>query len=130
MSANKDNIFKKSVIKSYKDLVVWQKSMLLTNKIYSLTRNFPEVEKYGLSLQMRRCSVSIPSNIAEGWGRNSNKAFAYFLNVARGSLYELQTQVEIAYNLEYIDCMESTSSLIDEIGKMIYSLIQKINNQY
>ena len=91
-----------SDIKSYRDLFIWQKSMSLVTEIYSITKNFPVAEQYGLSNQMRRCAVSIPSNIAEGYGRNSTGDYKRFLKISVGSLFELQTQIEIAFNLTYI----------------------------
>ena len=117
-----------SSIKSYRDLIVWQKSMILVTDIYSATKAFPAAEVYGLTNQLRRCAVSIPSNIAEGYGRNSTGDYKRFLQIAAGSLYELQTQIEIAFNLKYIDEKNRTEiiSLSIEVDKMLYSIIQKI----
>lgn len=117
-----------SSIKSYRDLIVWQKAMLVVTKIYEETKLFPVSEMYGLINQMRRCAVSIPSNIAEGYGRNSTNDYKRFLQIASGSLYELQTQTEIAFNLSYITEIKF-KEIIDlciEIDKMLYSLIQKL----
>jgi four helix bundle protein len=86
-------------MKTYRDLMVWQKAMQLVTDTYQITRNFPKEELYGLTSQIRRCSISIPSNMAEGYGRNSTEDYLRFLKISRGSLYELQTQIEIAYNL-------------------------------
>jgi len=80
-------------LKSYKELIVWQKSMTLVKELYKLTESFPENEKFGLTSQMRRASISIPSNIAEGWGRLSRKNYIQFLRISRGSLFELETQI-------------------------------------
>ena len=91
-----------SEIKTYRDLIIWQKSMSLVTEIYNITNNFPASELYALTNQLRRCAVSIPSNIAEGYGRNSTGDYKRFLQIAVGSLFELQTQIEIAYNLKYI----------------------------
>ncbi|HRH48909.1 MAG TPA: four helix bundle protein [Panacibacter sp.] len=116
-------------INSYRDLIVWQKSMSLVTEIYSITRNFPPVELYGLANQMRRSAISIPSNIAEGYGRNSTGDYKRFLQIAVGSLFELQTQVEIAFNLDYITS-ELLKELVDktkELELMLLSLIRKIN---
>ncbi|HEY8661187.1 MAG TPA: four helix bundle protein [Hanamia sp.] len=117
-----------STIKSYKDLFIWQKSMLLVTEIYPVTKTFPADELYGLSNQLRRCAVSIPSNIAEGYGRNSTNDYKRFLQIATGSLYELQTQIEIAFNLAYITQTRFAEiiGLCIEIDKMLYSIIQKI----
>lgn len=115
-------------IESYKDLLIWQRSLNLTVDIYELIKGFPEEEKYALSQQIKRCVVSIPSNIAEGWGRKSEKSFSYFLSVSKGSLYEMNTQLIIASKLGYIskEVVENIEKEIDELGKMINSLMSKI----
>lgn len=102
--------------------------MVLVTDIYSITKTFPGDEIYGLTNQLRRCAVSIPSNIAEGYGRNSTNDYKRFLKIAVGSLYELQTQIEIAFNLGYIENEKHIEiiSLSVEIDKMLYSIIQKI----
>jgi four helix bundle protein len=117
-----------SIIKSYKDLFIWQKSMLLVMNIYEITKVFPNSEIYGLTSQLRRSAISIPSNIAEGYGRKSTNDYKRFLQIAVGSLYELQTQIEIAFNLKYLG-EQKHPEIIDlsiEIDKMLYSIIQKI----
>jgi four helix bundle protein len=81
-------------MKSYRDLIVWQKAMSLVVDVYKITEYFPDAEKFGLTSQIKRCSVSIPSNIAEGYGRNYTKDYIRFLQIARGSLFECQTQLE------------------------------------
>jgi len=113
---------------SYRDLIVWQKSMLLVEKIYQKSNNFPSSETFGLSFQMRKSAVSIPSNIAEGYGRHHSKEYIRFLQIAAGSLYELQTQTEIACRLGYINNNDNTelNDLSFEIEKMLASLIKKI----
>ncbi len=110
---------------SYRDLIVWQKAMQLCKDVYLITKNFPKEEIYGLTSQIRRCVVSIPSNIAEGKGRNSDKDFVRFLQIALGSIYELQTQLELAFELNYINDIENIVSLSIEIEKMINTLITK-----
>ena len=102
--------------------------MILVTNIYSITKTFPPDEIYGLTNQLRRCAVSIPSNIAEGYGRNSTNDYKRFLQIAVGSLFELQTQIEIAFNLKYIAQHTHIEiiSLSTEIDKMLYSIIQKI----
>lgn len=117
-----------SNIKSYRDLIIWQKAVVLVTKIYTVTGTFPSSEIYGLTNQLRRCAVSIPSNVAEGYGRNSTADYKRFLQIAVGSLYELQTQVEIAFNLTYVskDQYDELTGLSTEIDKMIYSIIQKL----
>ncbi len=115
-------------INSYRDLIVWQKSIDLVQKVYDISVHFPKEEQYGLTNQMRRSAVSIPSNIAEGYGRNSTGDYKRFLQIAVGSLYELQTQTEIAFRLKFLFqiSFESIISLCTEIDKMLYSIIQKI----
>lgn len=118
-----------SSIKSYKELIVWQKSMKLVTLIYDLTKTLPEDERFGLTSQMRRCSVSISSNIAEGWGRMSRKNYIQFLRISRGSLFELETQVLITKELNYINDSVIIESLIIEISKMLNSLIKKLEEK-
>ncbi|MFJ1381837.1 MULTISPECIES: four helix bundle protein [Capnocytophaga] len=113
-------------ISSYKELVVWQKSMDLVKGVYEVTRLFPEEEKFGLTSQIRRSAISIPSNIAEGFGRGSSKSFLQFLYVSRGSLYELETQLYIAKELNFISDNQEIENLVSEIGKMLNSMIQKL----
>ena len=116
------------VIRTYRDLLVWQKAIDLVTDVYRNTRSFPKVEVYGLTSQMRRCAVSIPSNIAEGYGRNSTSDYIRFLQIASASLYELQTQVEISANLGYLDksVAEQLYPLTREIERMLSSLIYKL----
>ena len=116
-------------ISSYKDLLVWQKAITLVKEIYLLTKTLPDEEKFGLTSQMRRCSVSIPSNIAEGWGRNSTKSYIMFLKIARGSLLELETQTIICNELAYVsnEDYNKINSLIVEESKMLNALIKSIN---
>ncbi len=116
-------------IKSFKDLQIWQKSRVLVSDIYKITQNFPKEEMYGLTSQIRRCAVSIPSNIAEGRSRNTKKEFQYFLGIAYGSLAELETQLIISCDLEYLDdnnLIELTGK-ISEIGRMINGLDSSLN---
>jgi four helix bundle protein len=112
----------------FKELVVWQKSIDLTKEVYRLTNLFPTHEKYGLSSQINRSAVSIPSNIAEGAGRNSNKEFIQFIGVATGSLYELETQLIIAHQIGYIKAEEFhlLSESINEIGNMLFALRKRL----
>ena len=110
---------------SYRDLIIWQKSMLLCKEVYLLTKNFPKEEAYGLTSQIRRSAISIPSNIAEGKGRNGNREFVRFLQIALDSVYELQTQLELSSELSLTQDIDDTLSLSIEIEKMINSLITK-----
>ena len=115
-------------INSYKDLKVWNKAMDLTTMVYDALKTFPPKEEYGLSSQMRRSSVSIPSNIAEGYGRNSTLDYCRFLQIALGSAYELETQVELARRLDYVDndTANKLTTQLTEVGRMLNSLINKI----
>ncbi|NDF61090.1 MAG: four helix bundle protein [Crocinitomicaceae bacterium] len=116
-------------IKSYKDLLIWQKGIEITEKVYLITNNFPQNELFSLTNQIRRASVSISSNIAEGFGRNSTKSYMNFLKISRGSLYELETQLIIADRLNYMsgnELFKSINDLLSEEGKMINSYINKL----
>jgi len=108
---------------SYRNLVVWQKSMELVKEIYKITMAFPDEEKFGLTSQIKRAAVSVQSNIAEGKGKGINKDFVYFLYITLGSLYELQTQLELAYELEFVKNIDAIDTLSIEIEKMINALI-------
>lgn len=116
-------------VSSYKDLIVWQKSILLIKHIYILLRSFPEEEKFGLTSQIRRSAISIPSNIAEGFGRGTTKSFLQFLYISRGSLFELETPLHIAKELDIYTENQSVNHLISEIGKMLNSLITKLKDK-
>jgi four helix bundle protein len=118
-------------IKTYKDLIVWQKSMLLVTEIYKISKYFPKDETYGLVSQMRRCAISIPSNIAEGYGRKSTSDYVRFLRVAAGSLYELQTQMEISLNLGYLKSnkFDKLYESGREIERMLSSLTKKLDKR-
>ena len=113
----------------YKDLVVWQKAMLLVTEIYRLTRTFPKDEVFGLSSQLRRAAVSVPSNIAEGQGRLTKGEFRQFLGQAKGSLMELETQLLIGQNLGYLQ-QDQISALLDmtgEVGRLLNGLINSLS---
>jgi len=112
----------------YKELRVWEESMDIVTKVYKVTSRFPDSEKFGLTSQLRRAAVSIPSNIAEGAGRNNPKEFNQFLGIALGSSCEIETQLEIAQRLGYIEKKELDILLdhIDKIKNMTYKLQQTI----
>jgi four helix bundle protein len=112
----------------FRDLVVWQKSMQLTVAVYGLTKEFPQEERYGLTSQIRRSAVSIPSNIAEGQGRLNAREFKQFLGIAKGSNFEVQTQLELAkaLNMGNPDQIDEAAQLSHEIGKMIHALVESI----
>jgi len=111
--------------KTYKELDVWKKARAFVKEIYIITRDFPNEEKYGLMSQMRRCAVSIPSNIAEGYGRQFKKETVQFLHISRGSLYELETQIYIAYDLSFISEEKLNKLLADleECRRLLSGLI-------
>ena len=109
----------------YKKLIVWQKAMELVRLVYRLSKVFPADERYALTDQLRRAAVSIPSNIAEGCGRTSRKDYAHFLSIARGSLYETMTQLQIAQDLGYIEISEDLKVLSDDVGKILTTLMKK-----
>jgi four helix bundle protein len=117
-------------IKSYMDLVVWQKSMDLVVACYGMVRQFPSSEQYGLASQIQRASVSIPSNIAEGHARFHTKEYLHHLSFARGSLAELNTQVQIAGRLNYLSSKDVTETLekMDEIAKMLNGLRKSLTH--
>ncbi|MEA1957265.1 MAG: four helix bundle protein, partial [Euryarchaeota archaeon] len=121
------------MINSYQDLEVWKKAMGLVTDIYKITQTFPKEEIYGLTNQLRRASVSVPANIAEGWGRGTTKEYMQFLRIARGSLSEVETLRTISHNLGpgYVnaqDLQEQILQKIIEISKMINALINSLKH--
>ena len=119
-----------SPLKSYRDLLVWQKGIELVVDVYKATAGFPKSETYGLSSQIRRASTSIPANIAEGYGRGSRKEYLQFLLIAQGSLKELETHIIISEKLIYLTPSQTKRLLsqTDELGRMLGSLIQKLKS--
>ena len=117
-------------IKTYKDLIVWQKAMYLAEQTYKLTKGFPKEETYGLTSQLRRAVVSVPSNIAEGQARQSTAEFKNFLSIAQGSLAEVETQLLLAIRFEYLTQQQAATalSLREEISKMLSSLRSKLGS--
>ncbi len=113
---------------NFRELNVWKKAVTLATKIYKVTENYPKEEIYGLTSQIRRCTVSISSNIAEGAGRRTKKDFRHFLDMATGSCYELETQLTISKNLDYIGKNEYKvlKSKLTEIQKMMYALTKSL----
>lgn len=114
----------------YRDLVVWQKSMLLAKKVYQLISLLPSDEKYALADQMKRAAISIPSNIAEGEARKSKREFIQFLSFANGSRAELETQLLLCCEIGYLNRhqIEELMMMCEEISKMIYALVKKLRN--
>ncbi len=118
-------------IKHYRELIVWQKAVELVVVIYRITARFPHAEIYGLTSQIRRAAISIPSNIAEGQGRNTTRDFIHFLSIAHGSLKEMETQVIISQRLGYIEEKE-TSTIIEstnEIGRLLSGLSKALKKK-
>ena len=118
--------------KSYKDLLVWQKSLAMVKLIYELTRSFPQDERFGLVTQMRRAAVSVPSNIAEGQSRHTRGEFIQFISHAEGSLAELDTQLLMAIELGFCSPSQAEGllSLVDELQRMLNGLRQKLTTRH
>jgi four helix bundle protein len=114
--------------RSYRELVAWQKGMKFVTAIYNATRDFPFEERYGLTSQLRRAAVSVPSNIAEGQARSSQKEFHHFLSIARGSMAEIETQLSLAKDLQYLSVSNAAVLLAsaDELGRILNGLIASI----
>jgi four helix bundle protein len=117
-------------IRHFRELIVWQRSMQLSLAIYDLTKDFPREEIYGLTSQMRRASVSILSNIAEGHGRHSRLQLANFTAMAKGSCYELEAQLLLAAELSYgaLDKFHRSQALCNEVGRMLHSMLNKLQS--
>lgn len=115
-------------IKSYRDLIVWQKALILVSAIYKISEAFPAREMYGLTSQIRRAAVSIPSNIAEGQARQHTGEFVHFLHIALGSLAEVDTQLELAVEMDFTsrEQIETCNQQIEEIRKMLHVLIRSL----
>ena len=116
-------------IRSYRDMEVWQVAMSLAEDVYGVVAKFPKDEQFALSSQLRRAVVSVPSNIAEGFGRESTKDFLHFIAMARGSLYEVRTQIELARRLGYIGNPEAIFDKVDRTAMMMNSLSSKLRNR-
>ena len=117
-------------VKSYRDLLVWQKAILATKMVYWLVKRLPREELFALSNQMRRAAISIPSNIAEGHARNSTKEFLQFLSIAKGSKAELETQLILCVEINYLspDDIAPIMALLEEIGRMISGLVISLSH--
>ncbi|MDP1707258.1 MAG: four helix bundle protein [bacterium] len=116
---------------SHRDLIVWQKSLELVTSVYRFSKLFPDDERFGLTSQIRRAAVSVPSNIAEGRSRGSRKDFAQFLHIALGSLAEVETQLDIARNLSFGNALgyDKSMELLGEVRRMLLALLNKIKNK-
>jgi four helix bundle protein len=119
-------------INSYKDLKVWKRGMGLVKVLYEITSHFPSSELYSLTNQIRRAAISVPVNIAEGWGRETTKNYIQFLRNSRGSLFELETLILVYDDLKYIEKELSCNihKEIEALGKMLNSLIQQLNKKF
>lgn len=117
------------MVTKYSELIVWQKSLTLVVSVYELTKSLPKSEVFGLSSQIQRCAVSIPSNIAVGFRRRSNKKFIRLLNIAMGSCSELETQLEIIKQVYPDILVGSRLSLTDEVGRMLNKLTSSLRTQ-
>lgn len=113
-------------MESFRELIVWQRSIQLVKSVYEKTKVFPKEEMFGLQMQLRRCAISVPSNIAEGYGRQHTSEYVRFLQIARGSLNELITQLEIAKSLNYFQDIGDQIIECDEIGKMLNRMIKRL----
>lgn len=112
--------------KSFKDLIVWQKSYRLVLEIYEVTNSFPKQEMYGLVQQIRRAAVSIPSNISEGYSRRNKAEYKHFLSIAYGSLSELETQYMLSVDVKYLSSNKTIENLLKEVGSMLYRMVYPI----
>ncbi len=126
----KEQSSKGTKMKNYRNLIVWQKSMAFVNDIYKVTKDFPDDEKFGIISQIRRSAVSIPTNISEGYGRNSTNDYIRFLQISMGSLFETQTLLEISFNNEFLNELNfgEIFSKSREIERMLSSLIRSIKS--
>ena len=117
------------MVAGYQDLLVWQRSMDLVERVYRLTASFPRNEQWGLTSQMRRAVISVPSNIAEGYGRQATGEYRHHLSIGRGSLLELETQLLLSKRLKYLQPSDAGSviSEIEQISKMLATLISKLS---
>lgn len=121
-----------SEIKSYRDLHVWQRAVEVVEEIYRISADFPSDERFGLTSQIRRATVSVPSNIAEGYGRRKRAQYMQYLDIANGSLKEVETQLIIAGKLGFIekDQAQKAWSLLQEVGKMLTGLIRSLEPEH
>jgi four helix bundle protein len=118
-----------ATIKRYEDLIAWQKAFALVLRVYEASKAFPNEERFGLTQQVRRAAVSIPSNIAEGWGRFSRIDYLRFLDMARGSTFELQTQLKLADALGFLRSHRDIHELVGEVERLVSALIRALRNK-
>jgi len=120
-----------NAIRSYRDLKAWQKARGLVKNVYGVTRAFPQEEMFALTQQIRRAAISVPSTIAEGWGRGTRKEYLRFLQISRASLYELETQLLLAEDLGYLREGQARSLLeaTSECSRILHGLISRLNEK-
>ena len=118
-------------IRTFRDLVAWQKGVALSLMVYRLTKRFPDEEKFGMISQMRRSAVSIPANIAEGYGRGRRAEYIRYLEIGRGSLFELQTYVELAREMQWVDGedLAAVARLADEVDRDVSALLRSLKRR-
>lgn len=116
-------------IQHFEDLQAWQKSYELVLATYRYTAEFPVEERFGLTQQLRRAAVSVPSNIAEGWGRQSRADFMRFLEIARGSVYEVRTQIKLSIDLGYALNDDAPLGLVGDVDRLLNALIRSLRNK-
>jgi four helix bundle protein len=116
-------------IRTFRDLIAWQKGKALAKAVYIATRTMPDSERFGLTNQMRRCAISVPSNIAEGHARQSRLDYLKFLRIARGSLAELATQIEIAWELKLMRLDHDLEALMAEVDRVLQGLIRSLESK-
>ena len=117
-------------VKTYEELEVWQAAMQLAERVYALQKRLPKEEVYGLGDQIRRAVVSVPSNIAEGFGRDSTADFIHFLYIARGSLFEVRTQLELARRLGYLQVSDEVVATMGSVGRLLNALIRALRTNH
>lgn len=117
-------------VKTFRELVVWQEAMQLAEMVYALQKSLPKEEVYGLGDQIRRAVVSVPSNIAEGFGRDSTADFVHFLFIARGSLFETQTQLDLALRLGYLKIGREIVDKFESVGRLLNALIRSLRTNH
>jgi four helix bundle protein len=116
---------------NYKELIVWQKARFLVKQVYLLTQTFPELERFGLTIQLRRAAISISSNIAEGAGRTTTTDFMKFLDIANGSSFEVETQLLLSFDLGYIneDTLNQTIPMVQDVQKLLFNFRKSLNRE-
>jgi four helix bundle protein len=115
-------------IKSFRDLVAWQKAIQLCKRVYAASKTFPDAERFGLTAHIRRAAVSVPSNIAEGYGRRRKQDYVRFLDIAHGSLCEVDTQLVLAEELEFAskESLSPSFELLGDVDRLLYALIRAV----